>query len=478
MQNSNLSLKIFPNSKECWDSFIKKVNVDLQEMMTQFNNDKRRIKDLERIISKLKEISNLSKDNIMEILNYKELFMYIDNSLESSFGALNFFFEQDNFDNPAVKTIYERIVNSPMIIKINSEYNSLAIKVQFDKERIKKLSELIRGSKIDFVLIEELINKYKFDDKTKTNIMLYPVIMLSIRQNEVKNNKEVINNKRIEKEKFYQERFSELCKKYLSKKEDFKDLLVKGFSIKEKMNPREIDMYTSFANNPNEINDYDFTDDIKLKIYVLSFFKIKRDIENFIDGIEDLSMDENDLDDEIAFFSEMLNEFETIAIKLSSYIRDEKIETNEMGNNVYFALDAFNRLLVKKELLSLRNRSSIKALLEKIENVNNSKIDGVKTNHMLGVSNEEEILGKNISMLTTSKMMLAYIMVGKSVLIIAGDTTNSDKFDKVVRLAINKNIVPIKKQIMLIEDSNLDYIELQNKIINEIIGEEIKEKTI
>ena len=31
---------------------------------------------------------------------------------------------------------------------------------------------------------------------------------------------------------------------------------------------------------------------------------------------------------------------------------------------------------------------------------------------------------------------------------------------------------------MLIEDSNLDYIELQNKIINEIIGEEIKEKTI
>ena len=478
MQNSNLSLNIFPNSKKSWESFIKKVDANLQEVMTQFNNDKRRIKDLERIIAKLKEISNLSKDNILEILNYKELFMYIDNSLESSFDALNFFMKQDNCDNPAVKMIYDRIVNSPMIIKINSEYNSLVIKVQFDKERIKKLSELIRGSKIDFVLIEELINKYKFDDKTKTSIMLYPVIMLSIKQNQVRNNKEVIDNKKEEKEKFYRERFSELCKKYLSKKEDFKDLLVKSYSIKEKLNPREIDMYTTFINNPNEISDYDFTDDIKLKIYVLSFFKIKRDIENFIDGIEDYLIDENDLDDEIVFFAEMLNEFETIAIKLSSFISDEKIDTNEMGNNVYFALDAFNRLLIKEELLSSKNRSSIKALLEKIDNVNNSKIDGVRTNHMLGVSNEEEILGKNISMLTTSKMKLAYIMVGKSVLIIAGDTTNSDKFDKVVRLAINKNLVPIKKQIMLIEDSNLDYIELQNRIINDIIGEEINRKTI
>ena len=478
MQNSNLSSKIFPNTKVAWDAFIKKVDNDLQVMITTFNNDKQRTRDLERIITKLEEINSLSKEKIDEILNYKELFMYIDNSLESSFNALNYFKEQDNFDNPAVKTIYERIINSPKIMKLNSEYHSLAIKVGFDKERIKRLGELIRGSKIDFTLIEELINKYKYADKTKANIMLYPVIMLSIKQNEVKNSKEIMEKRKEERKEFYQNRFNELCKKYLNKKEEFKDLLVKCFRIKEKMNQREIDMYTSFVNNPNEINDYDFTDDIKLNIYVLSFFKIKRDIESFIDGISDLRMDENDLDDELVFFQEMLNEFESIAIKLFSFIKNEKIGTNEMGNNVYFALDAFNRLLVKEDLLSSKNRSSIKALLDKVDNINNSKIEGVKTNHMLGVSDEEEILGKNISMLTTSKMKLAYIMVGKNILIIAGDTNNSDKFDKIVRLAINKNIVPIKKQIMLIEDSNLDYIKLQKDIINEIIGEEVNKKAM
>lgn len=478
MQNSNLSSKIFPSTKESWISFIKLVNNDLQNMLTTFNNDKRRVKDLERIIVKIEEIRGLSKDKMDEVLNYKELFMYIDNSLESSFDALNFFMKQDNFDNPAVKTIYERIINSPQIMKLNSEYNSLAIKVGFDKERIRRLGELIRGSKIDFILIEELVDKYKLDDKTKTNILLYPVIMLSIRQNEVKNSKEVLARRKEEKEKFYQEQFNELCNKYSDKKEEFKDLLVKSFNIREKMNHSEIDMCTSFANNPDEINNYDFSDDIKLKIYILSFFKIKRDIEKFIDGINDLRMDENDLDDELVFFQEMLNEFETIAIKLSSYIKDEKTEENEMGNNVYFALDAFNRLLVKDELLSSKNRSSIKALLDKLDNINNSKIDGVKTYHMLGVNDEEEILGKNISMLTTSKMKLAYILVGKNVLIIAGDTTNSDKFDKIVKLAINRNIIAIKKQIMLIEDSNLDYIDLQNNIINEIIGEELNKKAM
>ncbi len=471
MQNSNLSSKIFPNSKESWALFISKVEKDLQNMMVTFNNDKRRIKDLDRIINKMQEIGNLSKDNMAEILNYRDLFMYIDNSLESSFDALKFFKEKDNFDNTAVKTIYERIVNSPKIMRINSEYSSLAIRVQFDKERIKRLGELIRGNKIDYTLIEELVDKYKYDDETKKSILFYPMVMLSIRQNEVKNTKKE-ENKIQEKDKYYQDKFNELFKKYQEMKNNFKELLMKSFIVRENMDHQEVDMYSSFINNPDESSEYNFTDDIKYKIYTLSFFKIKKDIENFIDGINDLIMDENDLDDELVFFQEMLTEFNVIANKLSSLNKKEQENNNEIDNNVYLALDAFNRLIVKDELLMEKNRSKLKALLQKVNNVNDSKIDGVKMNHVLGVDDEEKMLNRNISMLTTGKIRIAYVMVGKSVLIIGGTDNPNDKFDRLIKLSVNKNIIPIKRQISLIEENNLDYIDLQNKILKAIMGEE------
>ena len=470
MQNSNLSSKIFPIIKEDWENFLQKVEHELQEMITIYNNDKRRIKDLERLINKIKEISDLSKDNMKEILNYKELFLYIDNSLESSFDALNFFLEQDNFDNVAVKSIYERIVTSPKIIKLNSEYSGLSIKVQFDKERIKRLGELIRGSKIDFTLIKELLNKYQLDDNKKKNILFYPVVMLSIRQNDLRNSKEKSKDL---KEKFYQERFNELIKDYQKKKESFKELLVYCFNIRKNMNQGEIETYNAFVNNPTEIGEYDFNDEIKFKIYTLAFFKLKKDIESYIDGIIDLQID-SDLDGEIVFFHEMIGEFENLANILNGLMSINSINDDLENSNVYFALDAFNRLIIKKELLVDKNKSSIKALLQKADSINNARIEGVRTNHMLGVEDEEKLLGKSISMVTTSKMKLAYIVINKNILIISGVANNNEKFDRVVKLAVNKNMFAIKNQISLIEEEDLDYIELQNRIINSIIGEDSK----
>ena len=476
MQNSNLSSKIFPNSKESWALFISKVEKDLQNMMITYNNDKRRIKDLSRIINKIEEISNLSKDNIEEILNYKELFMYIDNSLESSFDALKFFKDQGNFDNDAVKTIYGRIVNSPKIMRLSSEYSSLTIKIQFDKERIKRLGELIRGSKIDYSLIEELVEKYDFLDNIKKDILLYPLVMLSIKQhdNKVSDKKEEIKKQ----EEYYHDKFNELCNKYQEIKNNYKDLLMKCFKVREGISRQELDMYKVFINNPEESDEYQFVDDIKFKIYTLSFFKTKKDIENFIEGISDLRLEETNIEDELLFFEEMINEFVLSANRLNSLIKEEKEEIDSLGNNIFFALDAFNRLIIDNELLGGNNRSNIKALLQKITEVNNSKIEGVKTNHVLGVTEEERLLGRKISMVITSKIRLAYIMVGKSILIIGGTNNSNEKFDHLVKLAVNKNIIPIKKQISYIEDNNLDYINMQNTIIQSIIGEEKKEKTM
>ena len=477
MQNSNLSSKIFPNLREDWLSFIDVVSIDLQKMINTYNTDKQKVKNLDNVINKMTGIKDLCKDNFGEILNYRELFMYIDNSLESSFDALEYFKKQDNFDNIAVKTIYERIINSPKIMRLNSDYNSLAIKVSFDKERINRLSELVRGSNVDYTLIKELINKYKLNDDKKKNILFYPVVMLSIKQNEVKNNRENIEKRKQEKEKFYHDRFNELTKEYQKKKDSLKDLLINCFNTREKMDYQELDTYNSFINNPEEINEYEFSDDIKFKIYTLAFFKIKKDIENFIDGINDLLQDGNNLDDELLFFGEMINEFDSVANTLKSLVKLDKEIENDNYNNVFFALDAFNRLLIKEELLNSKNRSSIKAFIQKTNNISNSKIDGVKTSHMLGVDEAEKILGRNISFLVTSKVMLAYVMVGKNIFIITGDTTNTDRFDKVVNRIVEHNIISIRRQISLIEENNFDYIELQNRILKTIVEGETKENT-
>ena len=475
MQNSNLSSRIFPNLREEWLSFIELVSNDLQQMINVYNADKQRVRDLERVINKVKEIKNISKDNLEEILNYKELFMYIDNSLESSFDALNFLKAQNNLDNAGVIEIYERIINAPKIMKINSEYNSLAIKISFDKERIKRLSELIRGSKIDYTLIKELVNKYRLDNNKKKNILFYPVVMLSIRQNEISNikdNKEKIKQDRID---FYHNKFNKIVKEYQDKKENLKDLLIKCFNVREQMSHRDIVTYNAFVNNPEEIKEYDFNDDIKYKIYTLAFFKIKKDIENFIDGISDLLMDDNDLDDELVFFDEMINEFDNIANTLKSFTRIEEKISSAIDNNVFFALNAFGYMLMDPDLL--KNKSGIRALLQKANNVNNSKIDGVKTSHMLGISEAERLLGKNISLLTTSKLMLAYVMVGKNIFIITGATANTDRFDKMVNRIVGNNINRLEKQIEQIENSDLDYIKMQKEIVEAIIGEEEEEKT-
>ena len=463
MQNSNLSSKIFPIIRADWVDFIKLVEKELEQLMNSYNHDKRKLKDLERLMNKIKEITEISKDNVEEILNYRDLFMYIDNSLESSFNALKFFKEKDNFDNVAVKEIFERIIHSQEIIVKGSEYNSLRIKVRFCGDRIKVLNDLIRGSKVDFSLIKELCDKYKIDEGKRKNILFYPVVMLAIKQKDLKATKEEKEN---EKKEFYQKRFNELSEKYHNMKDEYKELRNLCFNVREKMTRRELDMYSPYENKPSESNGNNNSDETKFKIWTLAFFKIKKDIEDYIAGISDLIKDCSDLDDELAYFNVLIDDFQSIADYLIGLIPNNKEMDSENENSIYFALDSFNRVIID-EIVNDRNLSSIKALIEKIVNVSNSKIEGVKTNHMLGVENEEKLLGKNISMITTSKVKLAYVMVGKSILIIAGcDVT--DRIDIAVRLAVKKNLFAIKKQISEIEQEDADYIELQNEIIGNI----------
>ena len=299
--------------------------------------------------------------------------------------------------------------------------------------------------------------------------------MLSIKQKDINNKKDNVINEQ-DNQKIYQERFNKLCQYYHNIKETFNLLLVKCYTIREKMSHIELNTYYPFINNPSEMNAYNFNDETKFKIYTLSLFKIKKDIEKLIDSISELSIDDNS-EDELDLLGEMIDEFETLCNMLNNYQIGDEID-NSVDAKVFFALDAFNHLIVNEDIVEVKNRSSLKALFEKIENNNNRGIEGVKTNHMLGVEDAERILGKNISMLATSKMRLAYVVVDKNILIIEGTTNNSVRFDKLVRLAISRNIVAIKGQIEAIHNNDADYFELENNIIKQIMGEEIKQKAI
>ena len=450
MQNSNLS-KLFPRISSDWSLFLNDVSSIMEHMIDTYNIDKRRIKDLDRIINKISEINNFSKDNVESILKYKELFMYIDNSLESSFLALDFFARQNNMDNEAVKTIYERIIYSPKIMELTSEYNSLTIKVQFDKDRIKKLQGLLRGTNIDYHLIKELIDKAGYDDVVKKNIMFYPTILLSIKQ---KDNID-INNVKVKKENNIYNKVSSIYQDIKNFKTKNKDIIIKCFQIREKMNLQEIDKYRSYINDLNSINEFD--DDKKVKIYAVAFLTLKNSIENLALGISDLAIEEIEIDDELVNFKEMLNQLS----KISDSIRN--IKSNRCKENkVFFALDAFNRLIINDDILSEND------LLLICKKCFASDI----------LINNNQILQDDVYYYNTTISKYAYLKVDDNILILTGENIHydDDRFYRLAENTIKKNALPIKKQIQLIKNNSLEYIELENQIIDYIMNKKTNKK--
>ena len=447
MQETNLSSKIIPSLREDWQVFIEKVQNDYKKLINQLTRDKQRIRDLERVINKINEITNASKDNVTNILKYRDLFMYVDKKLASSFDALEFFQKQDNLDNVAVKAIYNRIINSLEIIKLTSEYNSLTIKVEFNKERIKKLSGLINGNKIDYPLINELMHKYNFDENRKKSILLYPVIMLSTKAREDK--KLPSNQKDI-----FKERFKELCQEYYHKKEEFNDLLVNSFYMKEKMSVQELDTYTSFIKKLDDMNKYELNDEEKYKVYILSFFKLKKNIEKVIDGISDLLEDE-DVEDDLLCLEELINDFSETGNIIKAFTHNKKEDVID-NKGVYYALDAFNRLIIGKDILEI-NGSVYENILE----------SNIRPYHMPGVSDLETVIKKSIMVFNANDVNTVFIQVNNSILIIYASKVSSDNFERNVRQIMARNIVPIKKQIELIINNDIDYIELEKEVLGD-----------
>lgn len=473
MQNSNLS-RLLPILKRDWALFTETIEKDIEDAIVSLNKDLRRAKEINRIINKIDDIISSCDDNIVSIIDHRDLFLYVDNSLDDSFAALLFFKEKNSLDNSAVQQIYNKIINSPKILKMQDEYRNLSIKIQFIRERIKKIENLLRGENIDLSLVNELIKKYEFDEKTMKNILLYIITSLGIKQKETR--EEIAPQDEIDTEEVFQREFKNLTNNYKRKKEELKDVLFKCFFIRQRMLKEEYLTYSGYINDTDELLKENFKNEELLKIYTISFFKIKKDIEDLIDGIKEYSFENVDkLKEEFFFINEEISELESVAEKIRSLIKTDEIQKQTSDEyNVFFLVDGMDRLVISEELIH-DNRRNIMTLLRKSVDMDNADISGVRTNRMLGVNDTERLIGKNISMLTTSKVILSYITVGKNILVITGTKVTDDTIKNDTISAVNRNFMAIKRQIAYIEDSDLDYYEFQNYIIKKILEDE-KEK--
>ena len=471
MQNSKLSTIIVPKLNNSWTLFISKVKEELAKMESSNNERANRIIELKERIPKIKEIIDKSKDNIAIILDYRNVFVNIDITLKSSFDALEFFKSLNNLDNDAAKTLYKKIVESPMVNGLSDEYNSLLLDKDYAKKENKPLEDLVRGKKFDQVLIQKLLDKFELGDEVKKDVLLYSLVSSSVKQSEVKINKEEALARKQEKARLYRDRIKELCEEYKAIKEKYKDLFAICYNIKNNMTPDEFDTYKGYIGNPSEAMKYGFDSEAILMVYTMALFKIREDIDQYIEGIGDMDMNTDKLSGEISFFQELIREFKNIANTINELYQEEiDEEVDEENNKVFFATDPFKRLIVNKEIIS-SNKNSINAFIRKVNSSNNHVIEGIKAIHMLGVADTEELLGKTIYLLSTTNYKMAYIMVNDCVLVLGIADTSDTKFNNAFNHIIRGGFLAIKDQINMIENGNKDYIELQKGFIKELLSE-------
>lgn len=457
MQNSNLS-SIIPNLNDSWQIFIQKVQEEISSIKTANHNDANRFKELEGYIAKLGEIKKICEKNPAEILNHRLFLLHIDNSLskKNHFEALSYLKDNGNLDNDSVKMIYDEIMRSPGVVSLNEKYNNLELKLDFAKDQIKPLEDLVSGKKYDQVLIQNLLDKYDFNDEIKKNILFYSIVMMAIKQDEINNSLDD-ENKKEDKAKLYHDKIIELCNEYQNKKDDYKDLFAKCYSIIQKMDHDEIFMYKEYIDNPREAIKQGFNE---VNIYVMSLLKMRKDIEDYIDGISDLEMEVHNLIDEIVFFKEMLDKFDKNIEKVSSLLK-EKSENYEEVNDIFFALDPFNRLIMNKSLL-INNIDSINSVTKKeFDDENNSSQE---------LFESEELLKRKVYLLSTDNYKLAYVMVNNCVLVLGIDDNSNTKFNSILNRVVRTNLLAIRKQINLILQMDDNYIALQNEIKEDIMA--------
>lgn len=446
MQNSKLSAIIFPKLANSWNIFIQRVEEELNSIKLNNKSNANMVKELKTYIARIKEIKRKCSLNILEIFNYRVFLPHVDSSVEKYLKALDVLQERNNLDNDVVKTLYDNIINSPGIVSLSEKYNNLAFKNSFAEAEMKHLEDLIEGKAYNQALIEDLLDKYRLSEDIKKDVLLYAIVMNSVNQKSISN----LNNKNVNNKSFH-DSFIKLCYKYDEKKSKISKLLSTCYDIVHKMSSSEISMYKGYAYENDYIVGLD--NDRLLKIMAMVLLKQKKDIEDYIESISELETEGCHLNGEIAYFKDLLNNFDRVIEKMQELTNDNQ---KEIINNIFYALDPFNRLIPNKDLLSIYNKG-FKKLIQKFNNVST-----------LTDKEIEALLKKKVNYINTDDYLLSYIEINNNILVLSITNPEDNKFDKWINRLIKRNIIPIKKQIRLIEEMNNDYIELQKEIAEEL----------
>ncbi len=467
MQNSKLSSQILPEISESWHLFIQKVESELRSLNATNNKNNNRIKELEIHLPKLDEMKKVCALNVKEIFSYRTFLSYFNLGLKRYLDGLDFLKENNNLDNDAVGQLYNDIINHPVITQLKDEYNNLPQTIKKTDELIKQYEGLISGEVIDQSLIQELLDKFELDDKTKKDVLLYSLVIKAVKENEKIENKEAKEAKIIKSTN----KAEELIKIYEEKNNEYKKLLSNCANIFGKMSVEEITKYESEVSNFDQISLDNYDKSTLLKIYVIAFSQIKTKIDSLIETVKDLMMDKVNLNKENKNLEELINKYDLMINKLSGQMPN--IDEVDYDKDFFLALDLFYRPLADRRLLSF-NRAALKEYIPILASRTYLHDTRGEIRHMSGVDNIEDAINKRIDILITRDFKLSYAMVGDKVLILGMSNTDDFNYENRFKQAMRRNMGIVCNQIDCIEVKDKNYLKLQMELIDRIFNSRVK----
>ena len=171
MANSKLERDL-PFIEDNWKVFISLVKDDIK---TEYDS----LEELElqyKKYSRIDKIIHYSENNISFILEQKEFFIELDESLESKFNILEAFKRRNNLDNDIALSTYKSIVEKGTVKKVLAKLPDTKDRIDLTKDYINRLKDLVNGEVYNFDLITELTSKYDLDSQARNAILIYPVI--------------------------------------------------------------------------------------------------------------------------------------------------------------------------------------------------------------------------------------------------------------------------------------------------------------
>ena len=461
MQNSKLSKKILPELSKSWRLFIQKVESELRSLKATNTKNSNRVKELEIHLQKLEEMKKVCSADVRKIYNYRAFLSYFNTGLKRYLDGLDLLEERDNLDNDAVGQLYNDIINNPVIVSLNKEYNKLLPGIKTDESLIKQYEELVNGEKLDQKLIQKLLDKFELDEKIKKDILLYSFV-ISVAKDKTESKEDKIA-KTINKAE-------ELIKLYNDKTNEYQDLLFKCYDIYKQMSEEEIVAYDSLATNLDQLSLDAFNNLTLLKIYVMAIFKIKSKIDGLIETMKDLMMDKVSLNKENKCLEELINRY----IGIMSEIDKLMLKYVENYDKDFFlALNVFKMPFAGERIL-LNNRELFEKYIPMICD-NSILLDlDVEIKSMDDVDTIEDYWGKRIYLLKTIDFKLPYVMVGNKVLVLGMASINDSDYDDEFVYKMKRNIKCILDQIKCIEENDKNYLGIQMELINSIFGSKEK----